>query len=747
MLLDTDKTFAELHADGESFRAAMLDIQKYSTDRQEALGWISRMRFLAPISSDFNLGKKFMELPDTPETTMGANCKCAGIPAFQPGQRHFRLTEAGEMSGCQHFVAVSYYWQRSPKRQLNPDGATEYFVKTRSGMRTGRAPIDVIDRAVAFAASHDLGLIWIDQEVIDQDDPWDKSQGIQVMDIVYERSLWPVAILDTTIVSQDQLDMLDTIFGMVHEENDEEDGEEDGEEEDEEDDEEVDEEVDEEADEEADDEVEDEVEEAVEENVEEEVDYKSASNVIDLLELLSSDLYYTRAWTLQESLSSLNMRVLIQVAPNIKVPPQLSPMYHTGDICYAMIDFSFALENFVGAHKGRSSLRAKTDQFSTVICPAFAEAPSRRLSRSAAEVLAMLETRSNAILSDRLAIIANLCAYGRRIDTAALENTDHGFSTAVLVLSLINGDLTLLSGYGESFSSAPQSFLGPMRPHRYLWLWQDDLEFNAKTFGWGWGPPDRGRLKSLPYCEMRVLDTQLLRISPATLIPHGLWTSGFLWKNETDVDFQFLKEEYKKDKQEIIDSESAKAIKWQVLRSFAQQGHWKLAEALWRFECYDGDYPTHGNKGYRPYALTEVLDSETYELKDFGDPWIRSDLDCGLFFRRETTSWWLQYSAVDDGYVTAWTCVSSSGDDGEPRAAFENSTEDYGDEQGDFFVFTPFIQSDWRQFDISPEYATMSWIVSRTGQYHHGVEVLKCERKVEGFWIVDGLETKSFVLS
>ena len=106
-----------------------------------------------------------------------------------------------------------------------------------------------------------------------------------------------------------------------------------------------------------------------------------------------------------------------------------------------------------------------------------------------------------------------------------------------------------------------------MRPHGYLWLWQGDLEFDAKTFGWGWGSLDRGRLKSLPYCEVRVLDTRLSRISPATLMPRGLWTSGFLWKKETDVDFQILKEEHEKDKQGIIEPESAKAIKWQVLRS------------------------------------------------------------------------------------------------------------------------------------------------------------------------------------
>ena len=78
----------------------------------------------------------------------------------------------------------------------------------------GKAPVDVIDRAVAFAASHDLGLLWIDQEVTDPEDATAKSQGIQVMDIGYERSLWPIAILDTTIVSQDQFDVLDPFLEM-----------------------------------------------------------------------------------------------------------------------------------------------------------------------------------------------------------------------------------------------------------------------------------------------------------------------------------------------------------------------------------------------------------------------------------------------------------------------------------------------------------------------------------------------------
>ena len=78
------------------------------------------------------------------------------------------------------------------------------------------------------------------------------------------------------------------------------------------------------------------------------------------------------------------------------------------------------------------SLDLKTEQLDTVLCPAFVEVRSQRLSRWAAEVLAMLETRSSTILSDRLAIVVNLCAYERRLDIAVLESHPHGFSIAML---------------------------------------------------------------------------------------------------------------------------------------------------------------------------------------------------------------------------------------------------------------------------------------------------------------------------
>jgi hypothetical protein len=65
-----------------------------------------------------------------------------------------------------------------------------------------KAPKKVLDRAIAFAEFHNIHLIWIDQECIDQDDRTVKECGIQSMDLVYEQASHAVALLTTPIKSR-----------------------------------------------------------------------------------------------------------------------------------------------------------------------------------------------------------------------------------------------------------------------------------------------------------------------------------------------------------------------------------------------------------------------------------------------------------------------------------------------------------------------------------------------------------------
>jgi hypothetical protein len=68
---------------------------------------------------------------------------------------------------------------------------------TKNGLRKGRAPRNAVDRAMKYAAESCIRLIWIDQECLEQDNRTDKENGIQSMDLVYSRSLYPLGLLNS----------------------------------------------------------------------------------------------------------------------------------------------------------------------------------------------------------------------------------------------------------------------------------------------------------------------------------------------------------------------------------------------------------------------------------------------------------------------------------------------------------------------------------------------------------------------
>jgi hypothetical protein len=91
---------------------------------------------------------------------------CASVPLFpnRGKARKFRVVRLNNpdsgrsaFSRCGHFVAVSYCWPRQQK-------VGRYIVREENGRsRPSRAPDEVLDRAVAFAAQNGIRLIWIDQ--------------------------------------------------------------------------------------------------------------------------------------------------------------------------------------------------------------------------------------------------------------------------------------------------------------------------------------------------------------------------------------------------------------------------------------------------------------------------------------------------------------------------------------------------------------------------------------------------------
>ena len=108
-------------------------------------------------------------------------CECTRTHPF-PEELISRLaiTEPGELGDCNHYLVISY------RRQEKDPSQPKYHVSRKRGDRENNAPKKVLDRAIAFAAFHNIHLIWIDQECIGQDDRTDKECGIQSMDLIYE---------------------------------------------------------------------------------------------------------------------------------------------------------------------------------------------------------------------------------------------------------------------------------------------------------------------------------------------------------------------------------------------------------------------------------------------------------------------------------------------------------------------------------------------------------------------------------
>lgn len=89
---------------------------------------------------------------------------------------------------------------------------------------------------------------------------------------------------------------------------------------------------------------------------------------------------------------------------------------------------------------------------------------------NAAVAVSFLRHRDNGIVSDRLAIVANLCEYELRLDGSALEASQPSLALCMVALAVMNGDLSLLTPDVHSPVTLPRaspmcmlSFILPQR--------------------------------------------------------------------------------------------------------------------------------------------------------------------------------------------------------------------------------------------------------------------------------------------
>lgn len=226
------------------------NLWKFQVSRAQAENWAFRdMRFLvfddssldydsddddAMMRRSLRLSMHVEEDESRPETLeyMRKSCEedskcriCSRVPEFptEGKTRFFRLfrpadilptlleNNARSVDICTHYVAVSYSW---PETEIKDKGNS--VVRDLDGhVRPARALDDVLDRAVDFANSCGLRMIWIDQECLPQpttDSPQEDVEyqriGVQAMDIVYNKAMVTAGLHDGTIDTQRQADAI-----------------------------------------------------------------------------------------------------------------------------------------------------------------------------------------------------------------------------------------------------------------------------------------------------------------------------------------------------------------------------------------------------------------------------------------------------------------------------------------------------------------------------------------------------------
>ncbi|KAI0107572.1 hypothetical protein GGR51DRAFT_559377 [Nemania sp. FL0031] len=380
---------------------------------------------------------------------------CSQFPRFPTHRktRKFRLVcpaKIFEQGMCEHFVAVSYRWADGPRGSAQI--MTEATDASHSSIRQSKAPDSIIDRAVAHAVNNGLRFIWIDQECLPQpllegrnltaDELSEFQLGVQSMVMVYGRAQTTAGLLNSVTVSRCQIEAIESILHPFW-------GRE------------------------------------VQKWVNSHSDLPSAiralKDVLDFLRQVTEDVYYTRAWIFQEILSAgSNLSLLMgteqpQVEDTVMRPTRdysmgvsiFRRLVDATDIIYKsnlLIQpdkpwrTQLADVDIYGHRGGAQDVASKA----RLLHPSAPEIKHRPLSGQgsrqtcdAASALTFLRTRRCHDVVDRVAIVANMCNYDVRLNTEMVGRYCPSLRIALLALSVMNNDLSLL---------IPDAFNAPEEP-------------------------------------------------------------------------------------------------------------------------------------------------------------------------------------------------------------------------------------------------------------------------------------------
>ncbi|KAI1640518.1 heterokaryon incompatibility protein-domain-containing protein [Biscogniauxia mediterranea] len=463
VLPDTSEPLGQVRdrdAKSQSIISAILDIQRFAVTREN---WIKSLECLyLPAEED--------EEEDEPGGKRRWVDNGPSIASYvAPVLRRSYLDPVSDPEGGRDYVAVSYTWDPSEEEAVVDQGVNSYRVESR---RAGESSMpsrvrDVVwDRVLRYAEYVECDNIWIDRECIDQSNQSEQETAIQNMHLVYSLSRKPVALLTRSIKTAQELDLLASLLL-------------------------------------------------------EEVRPKDEAALLRLLDDITSDRWWTRAWTFQEDYrASTRMVLLIPHVRNLEDRKQAigdlknRPLFGDlpGELRIKSTDFRAEVTNFCLEYRKRSG------PASVSVCDKILKVAGKYnillqeegwfglnfISRSMSPtIFADIGKRGILKESDRLAIAANCCGYTTRLETPALNKNRKSLSLSMLALYLLNGEI---------IDNDPKRCRGTLKDNIYTYLSKQSLR--------SFESPISKELTFIKSCRF---------IDPI-LTTEGTQTRGHLWK-------------------------------------------------------------------------------------------------------------------------------------------------------------------------------------------------------------------------
>lgn len=374
------------------------------------------------------------------------------------------------------YVALSYTWKPSPEEVDISDGG--YLVED---IQTGHPKPSsvrniVFSRIKRYMDYVKSDYLWIDQHCIHQQEGESKEIGMQAMDRVYSLSKYPAALLSRNIKTSKQLQLLTDILSgsFVTRRGDK-------------------------------------------YLPSSPAHWKRAQDAFRLLHYITSDTWFSRGWTYQESYrANKDMTLLITHSPTLNLE---KPSRHfeslDGELLIKSKDFSEqatklcqAYSEYQPTQPDLTYILSKVNRYKISLASSDDSAP---VSMSPT-IIKDITSRQLEREWDRLAIIANCCQYTKRLNSTQLQGNKHSLSLSLLTLVMMNGEILRNHPQDKVDVSAARKMTITEFLHKHFYYGLDCPWDNAKlTFNKG--------------CRFANVD----------LTEEGVRTRGYLWRFDGEI--------------------------------------------------------------------------------------------------------------------------------------------------------------------------------------------------------------------